>query len=311
VRASSLKLAADQHFVRQHTSGAFLRPSTVLAVTILLAPVPAQAQGWDPAPLQSSTPVPRDGLPARRKAFFAWLSQNASRLSQNEVQRVHERVYAYISQLAKQNAGRFPASGDSAAFGLFRAAASLGITGADRVARALYPRPAELPAPAPVPGFNLTLRPPLFALSSDDASWGVCFPYYFMTAPAGRQTSSKTGVRTEVAILSTLFAADRGPAGSSQATVILAAAPLADSAKHVATWLSQFGLEPGPAPAEGGDGAWYTSPAAEPMHRLAVIRRLPTRVLVVIYLGLPGTFETNRPHFFNLLATVTPGQCAA
>jgi hypothetical protein len=42
------------------------------------------------------------------------------------------------------------------------------------------------------------------------------------------------------------------------------------------------------------------------MRRLAVVRRLPSRVMVVAYLGLPGTFETNRPHFFNLLATLAP-----
>src|SRR5437870_8955677 len=64
-------------------------------------------------------------------------------------------------------------------------------------------------------------------------------------------------------------------------------------------------------PPESAAGSWFASPAAEPMRRLATIRRLPQRVLVIFYLGQPGTFETNRPHFFNLLATLRDGRCAA
>src|SRR6266702_4490451 len=65
------------------------------------------------------------------------------------------------------------------------------------------------------------------------------------------------------------------------------------------------------SPPESAAGSWFASPAAEPMRRLATIRRLPQRVLVIVYIGQPGTFETNRPHFFNLLATLRDGRCAA
>jgi hypothetical protein len=32
---------------------------------------------------------------------------------------------------------------------------------------------------------------------------------------------------------------------------------------------------------------------------------LPRGVLLIMYLGLPGTFEDNRPHFLALLRTLT------
>jgi hypothetical protein len=292
---------------RQKTA---LRLISVLLLVALFSPHAARAQGWDPTPLRGSTPIPRDGLPGERKAFLVWLSQNASQLTPQQRQRVHERLYAYIAEMAKSRGGEFPKVADTAAFDLFRVAASMGVVGADRVARALYPHPEKLPTPAPVPGFRLTLRPPVFALASDDGSWGVCYPFYFMAAPAGRQRTSN-GVLTEVVVLSTLFAPDSGPSGSSQATVLIVAAPLADSIKHVRGWTTQLGVSPVPPPREGAPGTWYASPASEPIHRLAVVRRLPTRILVVAYLGYAGTFGANRPHFFNLLSTLTSDRCRA
>src|SRR6266702_5340268 len=87
--------------------------------------------------------------------------------------------------------------------------------------------------------------------------------------------------------------------------------PAALSGGDVTTWLKQFGVGPVTSPPESAAGSWFASPASEPMRRLATIRRLPQRVLVIFYIGQPGTFETNRPHFFNLLATLRDGPCAA
>jgi len=286
-----------------------LRALVLTAVITSLSLTGAHAQDWSEAPFRTPTPVPRDGLPPDREAFLRWLAQSSATLTQQDAQRAQVRLYTYISELAKHQGGRFPAPTDTAAFAIFRAAASLGAPGADLVARALYPHPERLPAPAAVPSFHLTFQPPLFKLASDDGSWGVCYPYYFMAAPAGRQRPTN-GALTEIVILSTLTAPDQGPAGSSQATIMLAAAPLADSARHVNAWLTQFGLWPTSPPSGAPAGAWYAGAPGEPMNRLAVIERLPKRILILVYLGLSGTFESNRPHFFNVLTTATSGQCA-
>jgi len=287
-----------------------LRTAFLIALVVLCHTTGAQAQAWDLSPFRSPTPVPQDGLPRDQGAFLSWLDRSTASFSQEEHQAINEHLYAYISALAKERHGQFPSQMDTTAFNLFRAAARLGVTGADRVARALFPHPEQFPSPTSVPGFILTLTPPLFTLASDDRSWGVCYPYYFMAAPAGRQRPSN-GVLTELVILSTLFAPDQGAAGSSQATILIAAAPVADSAKHVAMWITQLAVTPSAAPKEDPSGVWFVSPPTDSMHRLLVIRRLPQRVLIITYLGLGGTFEVNRPHFFNLLATIGSGHCAA
>ena len=125
-----------------------------------------------------------------------------------------------------------------------------------------------------------------------------------------RQRVPANEVTTEVAMLSTLFAPDHGAPGSSQATLLILAAPPADSARHVALWLGQLGLERAPAAGPPTLGEWYEAPGAEAMRRQAVIRRLPQRVVIMAYLGLGGTFEANRPHFLNVLRTLGAGACA-
>lgn len=272
-----------------------------------LAPALLGGQAWDPSPLRSLTPIPRDGLPPERAAFFQWLK--GASLSDDQAQRARERIYTYISELAKRYAGAFPVKGDSAAIALFRSAAALRVAGAERVLASLDP--STTPNSVPIPqGLNLSFQPPLFTIASDDSTWAVCFPYYFMPAPAGRQTPNN-GVVTEVAVLSTLVAADSGQVGSSQATILIAAAPVADSATHAALWLRQLAVTPAQAPAASMVGQWFRSPPGEPMERLAVIRRLPRRVVIAAYIGLPGTFESNRPHFIDLLRTLAPKRCAA
>jgi hypothetical protein len=284
--------------------------STTLFLLLTATADPAQSQSWDPGPLKTPTPIPNDGLPSERRAFFAWLGSNPSTKSEVDVQRARERVYAYISQLAKRYGGFFPASSDTEAISLFTSAANLGITGPDMVVRALAPHstaPSSTPSPE---GLSLNFHPPLYSLSSSDGNWAVCFPYYFMPAPLGRQQPAN-GVATELAVISTLFAADQGSSGASQATIMIAAAPTADSAKHVALWLGQLGVAPAPLTGPSDLGQWYTAPSQEPMRREAVVRRLPDRIVLVAYIGLPGTFEANRPHFLDLLRTLSPRHCAA
>ena len=285
-----------------------MRLRTLLALASLSVAPAAYGQRWNAAPLRTTTPIPHDGLPESRDAFVAWVDGNAGSLTSQNIQAVREHLYAYISQMAKARRGAFPAQGDTSAFTLFRVAARIGIAGADRVARAIAHDPSQLPPPAPIPGATLAFAPPLFHLSAEDGSWGVCFPYYFMVAPAGRQRPA-SGVTTDAVVLSTLFAADNSPMGSSQATIMLIAAPAADSAAHVNFWLKQLDVERAEAPREDPKGRWFQSAAGAPVRSMVVVRRLPRAVVIVAYLGNSGTFEANRPHLFDVLATLSPDRC--
>jgi hypothetical protein len=168
----------------------------------------------------------------------------------------------------------------------------------------------EAPPSVPIPpGVRLALQPPTFSLSSADSSWALCYPYYFMAVLGGRQTPD-TGVPTDVAVLSTLTAADSGATGSSQATILVLAAAVSDSATHVNSWLKRLNVNPVPTP-RGMSGQWFSGQPTEPMRREAVVVRLPKRVVLLAYVGLAGTFESNRPHFLNLVRTLAPTRCAS
>jgi hypothetical protein len=131
-----------------------------------------------------------------------------------------------------------------------------------------------------------------------------------MPAPAGRQTPNN-GVTTEIAVISTLVAPDSGEPGASQATIFIAAASVSDSLNHVGLWTRQLGVSPVPPPDPSMTGQWFRSPRGEAMRREVVIRRLPQRVIILAYIGLAGTYESNRPHFLDLLRTLAPRRCGA
>lgn len=270
---------------------------------VLAAPLTAQGPAWDRSPFHSPTPTPRDGLSPDSAAFMHWLRANATSLNQDQLQRARERMFTYISASAKELDGAF--SSRSGLCSHFDAAARLGVAGSADVAAALEPQ-REVPPRTPIPdGLTLTFQAPFFWLRAADDSWAVCFPYYFMPVPAGRQVL-RNGVTTEVAVLSTLVAADSGAAGASQATILIAAAAPADSSRHVALWVEQLGVALSPSVALDSMGAWYASSGTDEMRRLLVIRRLPQRVVALAYVGVPGTFESNRPHFRDLLRTLAP-----
>ena len=128
-----------------------------------------------------------------------------------------------------------------------------------------------------------------------------------MTEPVGVDVTPQR-VTTETIILSTLVAPDKSPAGASAAHIFIAAAAPADSAAFVREALANFALVPmGPTEAPG---AWYHGPDASPLPVVGVVRRLPQRVVLLVYTGARGTFETNRPHFETLVARLGTGPCA-
>jgi hypothetical protein len=298
-----------RQFVSRTHLGGVLRPIALLLLTNLTLATALPAQSWDPGPLATPTPLPKDGLPADRKAFWQWLSDSIDTLSPDQVLSSRERVYFYISQFAKAKAGAFPPMADSVATRLFAAAAWMGIPGSDLVVAAVDPSFKRGESPPIPPGLSLSLHPPNFLLASDDQAWAVCFPYYFMTTPVGRQTPDN-GVATEMAIISTLFAPDSGDYGSSQATILVAAGPIADSAAHVGLWLGQLGVHPDQGAGPADLGQWFAASDDNPVQRVAVVRQLPTRIVVIGYTGVRGTFEANRPHFLDFVRTLGTGQCA-
>jgi len=124
----------------------------------------------------------------------------------------------------------------------------------------------------------------------------VRFPYYFMIG--GLQVSiPSNGVETETIVLSTLFADHQGVPGRSQATLLLLAAMPRDTSAFYAFWLNavQLGaadrvsktLLPGGTTYRGYD-------TARSMNKELVTLTRGGMAFVLVYSGLPGTFEMNQ-----------------
>jgi hypothetical protein len=283
-------------------------PRRRLLVALCLAAIAlrgAGAQGWSTAPLRAATPTPRDGLPPTRDAFNAWLRTHGDSLTVPQARAARERLHAYLSGEAKVRGGALPGPLDSAAIGTFALAARLGDPGALLVTQqwtGLKP-PWEIRHR----GMSVRFEPPYLVASGKDELWRVCYPFFFMTELVGFDVTAQQ-VATETVILSTLVAPDKLSAGASAAHVFIAAAAPADSAAFVREAVVNFGLEPmGPTETRG---AWYHGPAASPLPSVAVVRRLPQRVVLMVYTGARGTFEVNRPHFETLVARLGTGACA-
>ncbi|MBI3792272.1 MAG: hypothetical protein HY275_15530 [Gemmatimonadetes bacterium] len=279
--------------------------AALAALLVLFAARPADAQGWSTAPLRAPTPTPKDGLPGDRAAFNVWLREHRNTLTPTESRLVRERLYVYVSAEAKVRGGALPAPGDTNAISPFVLAGGFGDPGAFLVTAhwTAAPPPYELTQR----GLKVRFVSPYLVAGSEDDAWRVCYPFFFMTEPVGMEMTAN-GVRAETVILSTLVAPDKSPAGASAAHVFVTAAPVADSARFVSEVVQRMELKPmGHTEAPG---AWYQGPDNAARPTVAVVRRLPRRIVVIAYTGVRGTFEVNRPHFETLVARLGTGACA-
>ena len=280
-------------------------PLTLAALLASLALMPAGAQGWSTAPLRAPTPTPRDGLPSDRGAFNQWLRAHKDTLTPDQARVARERLFVYVSAEAKVRGGTLPTPGDTGAIGPFVLAAGLGDPGALLVMSQWTG--AKPPYEVDHRGLKVRFESPYLTAGSTDGQWRVCYPFFFMTEPVGLDAPPGK-VPAETVILSTLVAPDKTPAGASAAHVFIAAVQPKDSARFVNEAVASFALHPmGPTETPG---AWYRGDDKAPMPSVAVVKRLPKRVVLFVYTGARGTFETNRTHFETLVARLGTGPCA-
>ncbi len=283
----------------------FRRPLALAALLCAHAVPTAHAQGWSTTPLRAPTPTPKDGLPTERGAFNQWLRAHKDSLTLVQARTARERLFVYISAEAKIRGGTLPAPGDTGAIGAFVLAAGLGDPGALLVTSQWTG--AKPPYEVEHRGLKMSFEAPYLTAGGQDGQWRVCYPFFFMTEPVGLDATPGK-VPAETVILSTLVSPDKSPAGASAAHIFIAAVPLADSARFVNDAIASVPLHAmGPTETPG---AWYRGPDNARTPTVAVVKRLPKRVVLLLYTGERGTFETNRTHFETLAARLGTGACA-
>ena len=285
--------------------------AVLAACAVLVAPRAIAAQSFSVAPLASPSAMPSDSLPIRPQAFLGWLRAHDSSALNSQAQEIREHLYAIIGEIARRRYASAHAVdlpvGDSTLAQLFTWADRFGVPGAGTVALAINPQAEKPVTQDPGDGFHLSFSTPAFSLATDNGKWMVRFPYFFMIGPATRQHLAN-GIDNDVVTLSTLTAANSAAVGgASQATILLLSGQTADLPSYAAFWLQQLQISPADTTAKPVPQATRTYrhfDAASHLWTELVALKISSGSLVVVYVGLDGTYQTNRPHFLDLLSSL-------
>ncbi len=243
--------------------------------------------------------------------FNNWLNGNLASIAAERMQAYREHLYSIIDSDVKQLYARsgvtYPEERDLVLEVGFRWAARMGVPGADLVAKRLDPEGKSGIAEPSVPpeSFDLRLDGDRFLLSSKLGRWSVAFPYYFMIGGLMDQTTTG-GLRTQVAIVSTGFGRHSDGKEYSQATIMVMYSPEGERGTYVSYWLGMLGLGAGDRRRdEAGDRTAYERYDVESrMHARVEFPQIGKGVIAVSIMGLDGTYQWNRPHFDDFLASL-------
>lgn len=278
---------------------------------VLAVPCVAASQSFSSAPLSSPSAMPSDSLPGTPQAFVEWLRAQDSSALNSQAQQIREHLYALIGEIARR---RYASAhtidlpvGDSALAQLFTWADRFGVPGAGTVALAINPQAPKSVTPDPGDGFQLSFSAAAFSLATSNGKWMVRFPYFFMIGRTTRQHLAN-GIDNDVVTLSTLTAANSASVGgASQATILLLSGQTADLPSYAAFWLQQLQLGPADTTANPVPQATRSYRHFDPASHLwteLVALKIPSGSLIAVYIGLDGTYQTNRPHFLDLLSSL-------
>jgi hypothetical protein len=241
-----------------------------------------------------------------------WLNGNYRRLSPQQMKGPREHLYYLIDSRIKETFGRtgkvMPSDDDVVLELLFSWAERLGAYGGSLVYNRLRaPTSSEMPSLLhPPTGISIRMDGDLLEVKSATGHWTVEFPYYFMIWTIG-DVDATNGLRTQLLALSTGTARDKSAVGHSQATLLLVFSPRADSNRFLASWKEQLGI---PALAEEKAlgvrqlrSQYHFDPQSN-LHKEIVSWTEKQGPFAVVYLGLDGTYQWNRPHFIDFLRAV-------
>jgi len=265
--------------------------------------LPLRAQDYPSEPLRVQARAPASSP----VAIGRFLTENGGVLSQAQAAAVREDLFAHITfrlrRAFAQTGHQYPTPTDSVLAGLFQLASRAGAVGARAVANSMLPglvAPEELPRDS---GLTLSYEAPEFRLRDERLGWELSFPFYFMISAVSRQTLAD-GNAYAVVMLSTLDAPNAPPdTASSQATVLVVAAAIPASAL-AAFWSPRLAvqLSQAPSPSSRADGLYFTgTDSSARLRKELLVLPSGSGAVGIAYIGLEGTFQSNRPHYIEVL----------
>ena len=244
-------------------------------------------------------------------AFNNWLNANYGSLGADRMARPREHLYYLIDSHIKnqfESTGQvWPTKHDPILELLFSWAERLGVYGGNVVydrLRSTDTASSETLNSLPK-GVAIDLEGDLLHVRSD-LGWSVQFPYYFMVI-VFRDLAAPNGFRTQLMIVSTGAAKDRGVVGHSQATLMLLYSPDADNSTFRTFVEERLGVSKSDEHVSLGVQGLTSHRNVEKsglIHRELVFIEPTAGALGVAYLGNDGTYQWNRQHFLDFLGQI-------
>ena len=240
--------------------------------------------------------------------FNNWLKVNYDSTPVEKQKGLKEHLYSIIdSHLKHYRANEeslLPADSDFVLTHCFTWATIMGVYGAHSVLENLNSNIADsLQVTAPIPtSFNLTVQGEMFDLSSAWGNWRVDFPYYFMVHKL-LQYKASNDLQTQIASISTGFGKHSDNDGYSQSTIMIVYSPEGVSKTFDSFWLESFGLSPENSTDDSINGLsiYKKLDTSLSMHYELVFPKPAKGAMAVVFLGIDGTYQHNRPHFIDFL----------
>lgn len=278
----------------------------LIALLGLCAPA-ISGQTFDRQVLASSPVLPPDSVGIVHAGIRHWMSQQSGAVPPEYLPPVREDLYRVIQSViwhTTESLGTTELRGSDNAATLFDLATYLGVYGAGLVARDLAESDdLELASPLlPTSPMRMQYSRPLFELAWD-GGWAVSFPYYFMVWGADVAPADAGG--TGFVAISTLHGRHTVAPRTSQATILMVTTRETGTEEFSVEWRRNLGI-PDEAMCEADDWPIVATHRAchENLEGVMVEAGILTSAwgsVLLVYSGLGGTFEANRPHFHAFL----------
>lgn len=254
-------------------------------------------------------------LAAQIETYDIWLSENIGSLAKAEFVAAREQLFALIDSVARNRFARdgilYSEEDAEDMRRLFGWAEKLGVFGGSLVVNQLVGADVPQPKTKPPPdSFDLILEGTDFTLTSKLGGWSVSYPYNFMLWTLEDFTPDVAS-RTQSVSLSTGFARHTSSHENSQATILMFYSVDKDTGWLEREMRAYYGVPSNSIPVEIELPGLTAHKFFNEERNLWVeyLRLDPgdarEGALVVVFLGIDGTYQWNRPHFLDFLRSLT------
>jgi hypothetical protein len=247
-------------------------------------------------------------------ALNNWLNQNYVKLHENQIQgareHLHSLIDARIKHLFAKNNTLSIKEPDLTLAILYSWAGRLGVYGADLVFQSQKGSYTAKPYQSLIPPYDIeiALIDNALSISSQIGAWRATVPYYFFVfgVSSGAGTFS---AHSEAVVISTGTADIKSPPGYSQSTIALFYLKNPVSKDFEVGWFKALQIPPNIMLKKIDNTNYmsrYAYDSGAQLHKEIILLPSKEGVLTILYSGLDGAYQLNRPHFLDFLRLLQP-----